>query len=175
MGILGIFKKKQSDISDILWGIHGDRGILWESIAEFKDAICKVDGALMHHTPEMESVFPLEHHIKDGLYTRQVKMPKGSLVVSFIHKTNHPSFFMSGEMSILEDNGNVKRITAPMVVQTSMGTQRVAYMHEDCVWSCVYKTDKNTVEEAEKEIYTEDYRDLPAMVIEKQMNTCLDS
>ena len=62
---------------------------------------------------------------------------------------------MKGEMSVLIDTGEIKRIKAPMVVQTEAGTQRVAYMHEDCIWSCVYKTDKETVEEAEKDIYTE--------------------
>lgn len=38
-------------------------------------------------------------------------------------------------------------------------------MHEDCVWVCVYGTDKKTVEEAEKDIYTENYMDLPEHII----------
>ena len=99
-------------------------------------------------------------------------MPKGSLVISFIHKQNHPSFFLSGEMSILKDTGEVERIKAPMKVMTEIGTQRVAYMHEDCVWVCVYKTDKETVEEAEKDIYTEDYNELPEYVILNKRLLC---
>ncbi len=106
------------------------------------------------------------------MYTREVLMPKGSLVVSFIHKQNHPSFFLSGEMSILTDEGEVKRIKAPMKVMTETGTQRVAYMHEDCVWVCVYKTDKETVEEAEKDVYTLDYKELPQHIILNQKLLC---
>jgi hypothetical protein len=48
-----------------------------------------------------------------------------------------------------------------------MGTQRIAYMHEDCVWACVYRTDAETVEEAEKELYTENFRELPEHLINK--------
>lgn len=170
--MLSRFKKK--DPSDILWGIHKERGVLWESIEQFRQDISKIDGAVLHHTKKMEEVFPLKHHLQDGLYTRTIFMPKGSLVVSFIHKTNHPSFFMKGEMSVLVDNGDVKRIKAPMVVQTEVGTQRVAYMHEDCEWTCVYRTDALTVEEAEKEVYTDDYRQLPASVIIKRLEKCLE-
>ena len=71
-------------------------------------------------------------------------------------------------MSVINDKGEANRIKAPMVVQTEIGTQRIAYTHEDCVWVCTYKTDATTVEEAEKDVYTEDYRELPEYIIEKQ-------
>jgi hypothetical protein len=172
MGILKFFKKKQKSAEQFLELIDVDRGLLWEAIADFKENLQTINGAVTHHTDDMQKEFPVTHHIKDGLYTRELFMPKGSLVVSFIHLTNHPSFFLKGEMSLLIDTGEIKRIKAPMVVQTEAGTQRVAYMHEDCIWSCVYKTDKETVEEAEKDIYTENYMDLPEHIIFKKQLIC---
>jgi hypothetical protein len=165
MGILSLFKQKKDRPEDLLKFIDLNRGILWEAIDEFKRTLIGIDGSVVHNTAEMQEAFPLIHHIQDGLYTREVFMPKGSLVVSFIHLTNHPSFFLSGEMSVLMDNGEIKRIKAPMKVMTEIGTQRVAYMHEDCRWVCVYRTDKKTVQEAEKEIYTENYLELPEHII----------
>lgn len=159
---------------EILKNIHKDRGLLWESIEEFSVQMSDVEGAVLHHTPEMDDLHPLEHHLENGMYTREVFMPAGQLVVSFIHKQNHPSFFLSGEMSILMDTGEVKRIKAPMSLQTEAGTQRVAYMHEDCRWVCVYRTDKKTIEEAEKEVYTTNYRDLPEHIILNHKVLCLD-
>ena len=50
-----------------------------------------------------------------------------------------------------------------------MGTQRVAYIHEDVTWTCVYRTDAESVEEAEKEVYTMDFRELPESVIQKKI------
>ena len=151
----------------ILEDVTSHTGMLWERIANFRKQIQEIPGALEHHTTEMDEAMPLKHHIKDGVYTREIFMPKGMVVISFIHKTNHPSFFMSGEMSIITDKAEVKRIKAPMVLQTEMGTQRIAYMHEDCVWVCVYRTDAETVEEAEKELYTENFMELPEYIINR--------
>ena len=156
----------------ILESINKNRGILWERINNFKLDMISVEDSVLHHTKEMEEVMPLKHHIQDGIYTREIFMPKGMLVLSFIHKTNHPSFFMSGDMSVITDTGEVNRIKAPMVIQTKIGTQRIAYMHEDCVWVCTYRTDATTVEDAEKEVYTEDFKELPMYVIEKNKRLC---
>jgi hypothetical protein len=159
---------------DLLSHVHQNRGFIWEEINTFSKQISSMEGAAIHHTQEMEESFPLTHHLDNGLYTREVFMPKGSLVVSFIHKQNHPSFFMSGEMSILLDTGEVKRIKAPMKVMTEIGTQRVAYMHEDCTWTCVYRTDATTIEEAETEVYTVDFRELPEHIILNKLLLCQD-
>lgn len=167
-----IFKKHK--LEGVLMLINENRGILWERIAEFTDAISRVDGAVMHHTDAMQERCPIKHTIKDGLYTREIFMPKGELVVSFIHKKNHPSFFMKGEMTIMNDTGELQRIKAPMVVQTEVGTQRVAVMHEDCIWVDVYRTDEKNVEEAENDVYTQNYLELPQHIILNKKLLCQD-
>ena len=147
------------------------RGIMWEKIEEFgKMMASNIEGCITHtpgnkQSKEMQEAFPVKQHLENGLYTREVLMPKGSLVISLIHKQNHPSFFLEGEMSILADNGEVKELKAPMNLNTKIGTQRVAYMHEDCKWICVYKTDATTFEEAEVDVYTNNYRELPIELI----------
>jgi len=139
--VRGIFKRK--DIAkEALESINENRGLLWEKIAIFKEQVLSIEGSVRHHTEEMDELFP-----------------------SFIHKQDHPSFFLEGEMSILMDTGEVKRIKAPMQFQTETGTQRVAYMHEDCRWTCVYRTDAKEIAVAEKEVYTEDFLELPEHVI----------
>ena len=157
---------------DVLKYVHQNRGILWERIAAFIKQLGTLETAVQHGTEGMAELMPLKHDFSDGLYTREIFMPKGTVVVSFIHKQNHPSFFLSGEMSVLNDKGEINRIKAPMKVMTEIGTQRVAYMHEDCVWVCVYRTDKETIEEAEKDIYTEDYKELPEYVILNKKLLC---
>jgi hypothetical protein len=156
-------------MEEILHNIHTERGLLWESIEDLQVALGGLDETTHHHTEAMQALMPVTHHLENGMYTREIFMPKGQLVVSFIHKQNHPSFFMSGEMSLLMDTGEVKRVKAPMVVHTEVGTQRVAYIHEDTTWTCVYRTDAESVEEAEKEVYTMDFRELPESVIQKKL------
>lgn len=166
------YKKNSPEL--LLNHVHENRGLLWENIETFRNQLSKIDGAVEHSTDEMQESFPVIHDLKDGLYTREIFMPKGSLVVSFIHKQNHPSFFLEGEMSILTDAGEVKKIKAPMKVMTETGTQRVAYMHEDCKWVCVYRTDQTEIKEAQKDVYTLNYKDLPELVINKKKLLCQD-
>jgi len=154
---------------DLLSHVHQNRGLIWEEINTFHNQILEIEGSLLHHTEEMQENMPVTHNLDNGLYTREIFMPKGSLVVSFIHKQDHPSFFLSGEMSVLLDTGEVKRIKAPMKIMTEIGTQRVAYMHEDCTWVCVLRTDAKTIEEAEKELFTLNFRELPEQVILKKL------
>lgn len=87
-----IFTEKDSP-ELLLNYVHTNRGLLWENIETFRNQLSQVEGAVEHSTDAMDEVFPVKHDLKDGLYTREIFMPKGSLVVSFIHKQNHPSFF----------------------------------------------------------------------------------
>lgn len=161
--VIGLFKREDDPI--ILAAINENRGNLWEKIEEFRHQFESLETTVKHGDKNMDEQFPTKHHFDDGLYTRELFIPKGSLVVSFIHKQNHPSFFMKGELSILTDSGEIKRIKAPMQVNTKIGTQRVAYAHEDTVWTCVYRTDAKTREEAEADVYTDDFRKLPKEIL----------
>tara|TARA_R110002072_G_scaffold125352_1_gene261267 strand:- start:38 stop:574 length:537 start_codon:yes stop_codon:yes gene_type:complete len=157
---------------EILKNIPLSTGLMWEKIALFEKQFSEATKTVQHKagTPqseEMKNIFPLKQHIEGGLYTREIFMPKGSLVVSMIHKQQHPSFLLKGELSYLTDEGKVIKIKAPHKIFTQTGTQRVLYMHEDCKWCCVYKTDARTFEEAEADVYTNNYKELPKELIEK--------
>lgn len=148
------------------------RGVMWEKIAEFENQLKDIEGAMSHtagdpQSEEMKKVFPLKQHIEGGLYTREIHMPAGSLVISMIHKQQHPSFLLKGKVSYLTDEGEVVTIEAPHKIFTQIGTQRVLYIHEDTDWCCVYKTDAQTFEEAEADVYTNNFYDLPEGVVEE--------
>jgi hypothetical protein len=164
---------------DVLKYVHQNRGILWERIAAFRKQLEKVEGAMVHkagnpQSEEMKKVFPLKQTLEGGLYTRELFMPKGSLVISMIHKQQHPSFLLKGKVSYINDEGEIVTVTGPHVIFTQIGTQRVLYIHEDTNWCCVYKTDAKTFEEAEADVYTDDYRDLPQTVIIQKKELCLE-
>ena len=159
---------------DILNAVHYNKGILWDKISAFHEQISVLEGAATHEVGKpqeelMQQYYPLKHHMEGGLYTREIFMPKGHLTVSFIHKQQHPSFLLQGKVSFLNDEGKIITIKAPYTVFTQVGTQRIFYIHEDTKWVCVYKTNATTVEEAEKEIYASDYKQLPKKIINKAL------
>jgi hypothetical protein len=173
MGILSLFKRKQKTRpEDILKHINPNRGMLWDSIADFQEQLKAIEGSVSHKVGEAQSEklkeqFPLKQHIEGGLYTRELFMPKDSVVISMIHKQQHPSFLLKGKVSYVTDDGDINTIVGPTTIFTQTGSQRVLYIHEDTEWACVYKTDKKTFEEAEADVYTDDYRTLPKKIINK--------
>ena len=164
---------------EMLGSIATYRGVLWEKIEQFSEMLKEMEGVMEHkagttQSVEMEKTFPLRQHLEGGLYTREVFVPKDSFLVSMIHKQAHPSFLLKGKVSYITDEGEVKTIVGPHRIFTQIGTQRVLYMHEDTEWCCVYKTDAKTFEEAEADVYTNDYRDLPVEVLNKRKELCQD-
>ena len=162
-----------NEAEELLHHINSERGLLWEKIEKLKAGMVdKIDGCVSHkpgdkQSKQLKESFPLKQHIEGGLYTRELFMPKGSLIVSMIHKQDHPSFLLKGKLSFIADNGTVKNIEAPCTVFTKAGTQRVFYTHEDVEWCCVYKTDETIFEKAEADVYVNDYRELPIELINK--------
>jgi len=116
-------------------------------------------------TPEeTKKLNPVKHTFADGCYIREIFNPANELLVTKIHKKEHPFFLMKGKMSILTEEG-IKHIEAPHHGITRPGTKRIIFTHTDCVFVTVHATDKTTVEEVEKQVIAEDFTD-PEIAIE---------
>lgn len=107
---------------------------------------------------EFDKKNPLKHTFTDGCYVREVFAPADQLLITKIHKIEHPFFLMQGEVSILTEKG-VERLKAPHHGITRPGTKRVMYTHSDMVFITVHATDKKTVEEVEDEVIAKDFND----------------
>lgn len=106
---------------------------------------------------------PLVHSFADGLYIREIFMPKGMLISSKLHKTNSPYFVLEGVLSVITDEGEVL-IKAPYWGITKVGTKRILYIHEDTRWITVHATHKTDLQEIEDEIIAKSYDELPDYV-----------
>ena len=112
---------------------------------------------------ELHDLNPTKHTFADGCYVREIFNPANMLLVTKIHKKEHPFFLMKGKMSILTENG-VETIEAPHHGITKPGTKRAIFTHEDCVFITVHATDKTTVEEITKDVVCSKYKDLPPSI-----------
>lgn len=78
-----------------------------------------------------------------GLYTRQIILPKGTLLTSRIHKTCHPFIVTEGAISVYNTLGNTQDLfTTGYRGITLPGTRRVLYTHEKTTWITFHPTDK---------------------------------
>ncbi len=88
---------------------------------------------------------PLNHVLTPGLYLREVLLPKGTLLTTRIHLTDHPFIISAGVVSVWDDERGVVTLRAPHTGVTKAGTRRILYILEDCIWStCHTREDHET-------------------------------
>ena len=95
----------------------------------------------------------MAHHFIPDFYIRQMEARAGSLIVTKVHLTVHPLFISKGKCVVYdEEKDETFLVQAPFMTITMPGTRRVILVIEDALWTTMHRTDKTTVEEAEKEM-----------------------
>ncbi len=129
-----------------------------ENISALEEEILSMEGGMSGEI--LHEANPVKHTFAGGCYIRQITNPANELIITKIHKKEHPFFLMSGEMSILTETG-VEHIKAPYQGVTKPGTKRAIYTHEECVFITVHATENTTIEDVEDEVVCTEYKDLP--------------
>lgn len=138
-----------------------------ENKIKFQNKIKEFEAAITKHCEENnnqdlnsqitgQTEGAVTHNFADGQYIRKIVMPKGLLVTTKIHAKNHPFFIMKGEASIYSNNG-VERIKAPFHGITEAGTKRVLYIHEECTFITVHRTDSLNIDDILNEVTVDDF------------------
>jgi hypothetical protein len=97
---------KHSFNFDEAWEIGQEikkRNTFRNKITEFQENLSKSDLALSKE--QLEKLNPVKHSFADGCYIREIFNPANELLVTKIHKKEHPFFLLKGEMSILTEDG----------------------------------------------------------------------
>jgi len=102
---------------------------------------------------------PLKHKFAEGMYVREIFIPKGMLVVGKIHKKSNPVFVMKGDISIFSAEGK-RRFKGGDYLISQPGEKRVGYAHEDTTWVEVFATCETDLEKLEEELIAKSYNEL---------------
>ena len=92
---------------------------------------------------------PLEHTFSDGVYVREIFMPKGMIIVGHMHKTKHLNNIVKGKARVWT-NGAVVEITAPYLYESEPNMRKVLYIEEDMIWQTIHPTEITDLEELDK-------------------------
>ena len=128
-----------------------------DGVQDIASQIKDMDEALTEDA-EIEKVNPLEHTFADGMYIRKIVMPAGQLIISKIHKQQHPFFILSGDVSVMTEKG-VVRYNKPFNGITEAGTQRILYTHAETTWITVQRTNETDVEKIVNTLTAKDFND----------------
>jgi hypothetical protein len=124
-----------------------------------KDILLSQPGAVEGDQP----LCPLKHSFGDGLYVREIFIPKGFFGVTKIHKKTHPYFILKGKVRVVTEDGNIT-ITAPFQGITLAGTRRSLIALEDTIWITVHATNETELDKIEEEIIAKDFNEIETLL-----------
>jgi hypothetical protein len=90
-----------------------------------------------------EGLWDYKHSFAEGLYIREMKMKKGQLGFSAIHKHSYGFFLLSGTLASSKED-SVEEFIAPCYIVSPQGAKRIVYAIEDCVIVTVHANPTNT-------------------------------
>ena len=118
-----------------------------EKILDFEDKLSQHPDAVFGDS----DVCPVTHKFTEGLYVREMFMPKGTYIVGKIHKHEHFNFLMRGTIEVVTENGGFQTLKGPLVLVSPPGTKRVGRVITDTVWITVHHNPTNTQDLVELE------------------------
>ncbi|NOV28010.1 hypothetical protein E5S69_31485 [Cupriavidus necator] len=95
--------------------------------------------AAMNQHPQVDC--PVRHYFAPGMYAREIRIPKGTVLVGAIHKTENLAVLSAGRLQLVTDDGTVE-IAAPHTLTVKPGQKNCALALEDAVWTNFFPTDE---------------------------------
>ena len=90
-----------------------------------------------------EGLWGYKHSFPEGVYLREMKMQKGQLGFSAIHKHSYGFFLLSGELHVTKEDG-IEKLIAPCYFVSPRGAKRIVYSAEECTIVTVHANPTNT-------------------------------
>lgn len=97
---------------------------------------------------------PERDYFAHKTYAREITIPKDTILTGKIHNYSQINILSKGDISVLTEDG-VKRMQAPFTIVSPPGTKRIAYAHEECVWTTLHGTDETDVAKIEAEFISQ--------------------
>lgn len=85
-----------------------------------------------------------QHHFSDGLYAKEMTIPKGYAAGMHKHEYSHLSILSKGRVIVRTDEYN-KEYVAPACIDIKAGINHTIEALEDAVWFCIHATEETDI------------------------------
>ncbi len=109
-----------------------------------RDKLARLELAMLQE--EQVEIKPT-HRFSGGIYSREITIPKGTLLTGRIHKFDHFDIMLSGDITVSTDSGEVKRLKGLNIMEGKAGKKRAGYAHEDTHWITFHSAEDRDPEE----------------------------
>lgn len=101
---------------------------------------------------EMQVETPLVHHFADGVYVRELLIPKGTIIIGKRHRFETCNILLQGKISLyMGENIPVKTLKAPAIFNSKPGTKKMGFTHEDTIFLNIHPTSEKDLDKIEEE------------------------
>src|SRR5210317_2203898 len=113
-------------------------------LAVLKDSSISMEARLEHLEAYMgtlpQTPIPLLEEFADGVYVREIMIPKGNYCIGRIHKYSHVSIMISGELLMWTEFDGFVHLKGYNRVVAPPGIKRFGYVLDDVKWITAHGT-----------------------------------
>ena len=126
-----------------------------QRICQFESALSTLDGAIESDEINKQVI----HHFGTGVYSREMFIPQGQVIVSKIHRGETTNFIMAGVISVISEEG-FKTYEAPCVFVSAPFTKRIVVAQTNVIWATAQGSHERDLEKLEEELIAKDFTEL---------------
>ena len=94
---------------------------------------------------------PLTHHFSEGVYVRELFIPKDSLIMGKRHRFETCNILLKGKLAMYNGRGKPSTIIeAPLIFNSKPGVKKFAYAIEDTIFLNIHPTKEKDPEKIEE-------------------------
>ena len=101
-------------------------------------------------TISSDTLLPV-HRFSKGIYTRELTMPAGTVIVGKRHAQEHIVLMTEGHCTVFTERGQ-EELHAPCTFVSPAGEKRVLFVHEQTTWTTVHRTDETDLDAVERDL-----------------------
>lgn len=127
-----------------------------DQITSLQEVLMNTSDNRVFKGKDLANITPLKHSFSDGIYTREMFLPKDTFAIGKIHKIDHTWFLLKGSLLIATQDG-VEKVVAPFQGNSKAGVKRAVYVLEDSIFVNVFPNSGNVkdIDELEKTFVVE--------------------
>lgn len=85
---------------------------------------------------------PVRHHFAPGIYAREINIPKGTVLIGAVHRTDNLVIVSKGRLQIVTEDGT-REVGAGETLMCRAGVKNAAIALEDCRWTNILHNPEN--------------------------------
>ena len=139
----------------------------WDMLdqSQKREKISEFEAACLEEAESSSVELAITSHFCEGVYAREMFIPKGVSLVGGIHIKPNINIVSKGKIVVVTEFGK-KVVTAPATFVSPAGTKRIGYALEDTIWTAIHATTLTDPEEIRREVIAPDYNTLDRLLEE---------